>query len=141
MIYMLDTNMCSYITRNSPKHVKEKLQKVEQEHIVALSTIVVSELLYGAYKKRIKKLIEVVETFIDCFKIYKFDVETAREYGKIRTDLEMQGEIIEAYDLQIAAHAKSLRAVLSTNNGREFKRIKNLQIENWLEEFPKAKEV
>ena len=51
MIYMLDTNICSYIIRNRPESVKEKLKEVERVHEIALSSIVASELLYGAYKK------------------------------------------------------------------------------------------
>jgi tRNA(fMet)-specific endonuclease VapC len=132
MIYMLDTNICSHIIRNRPKRVKEKLTEVEKEHIVALSAIVASELLYGAYKKGSKKLVEVVMEFIEYFTVYEFDLNAASEYGKIRTELEKQGQIIGAYDLQIVAHAKALGAVLVTNNENEFKRVKGLKVENWL---------
>ena len=60
MIYMLDTNICSYIIRNRPENVKRKLKEVEKLHQVALSSIVVSELLYGAHKKGSRKLIEAL---------------------------------------------------------------------------------
>jgi len=52
------------------------------------SSIVASELLYGAYKKGSQKLIEVVKHFIDCFVIYDFDLKAAEEYALIRADLE-----------------------------------------------------
>jgi len=39
--------------------------------------------------------------------------------------------IIGAYDLQIAAHAKSVNAILVTNNIKEFSRVKGLKIEDW----------
>lgn len=132
MIYMLDTNICSYIIRRRPEKVKEKLKEVEELHEVALSSIVASELLYGAYKKGSQKLIEVVKHFIDCFVIYDFDLKAAEEYALIRADLERKGVIIGAYDLQIAAHARSLSAVLVTNNENEFLRIGGLRVENWL---------
>ncbi|MCX7759848.1 MAG: type II toxin-antitoxin system VapC family toxin [Hydrogenothermaceae bacterium] len=52
MVYMLDTNICSYIIRNRPINLKEKLISIESNHhIIGLSSIVASELLYGAYKK------------------------------------------------------------------------------------------
>jgi len=35
-------------------------------------------------------------------------------------------------DLFIAAHAQSLGAVLVTNNEREFARVPDLSVENWL---------
>jgi len=132
LIYMLDTNICSYIIRNRPKSVKQKLKEVEKFHEVALSSIVASELLYGAHKKGSQKLIEVVKHFIDCFVIYDFDLKAVEEYALIRVDLEKKGIVIGAYDLQIAAHAKSLSAVLVTNNEREFRRVEGLKVENWL---------
>ena len=87
MIYMLDTNICSYIIRSRPESVKRKLKEVEELHEIALSSIVASELLYGAYKKGSQKLVEVVKHFIDCFVVYDFDLKAAEEYALIRADL------------------------------------------------------
>ncbi len=134
MIYMLDTNMCSYIIRNRPLYIKDKLKETEKDNTVSLSSIVVSELFYGAYKKSSDRLIKVIEDFINSFEIYEYGLNAAKEYGLIRADLERQGLIIGAYDMQIAAHAVALDAVLVTNNEREFKRIKELTIKNWTKE-------
>ncbi len=133
MIYMLDTNICSYIIRNKPESIKKRLEDVEKENIIGLSSVVVSELFYGAYKKGSDALIKLIKTFIDNFKIYNYDVKSAIWYGKLRTELENKGIIIGAYDLQIAAHAISLNAILVTNNVKEFNRIQNLKIENWVD--------
>ena len=131
MLYMLDTNICSYIIRNRPQSIKEKLQEVEQNHTVALSSIVVSELLYGATKKDSPKLMRIVSAFIDNFIIYDYSKISAQSYGNIRTDLEKKGKIIGANDLLIASHALSLGAILVTNNTREFKRVEKLVLEDW----------
>jgi tRNA(fMet)-specific endonuclease VapC len=128
---MLDTNICSYIIRNRPQSIKEKFQEVEQNHTVALSSIVVSELLYGATKKDSTKLMRVVSAFIDNFIIYDYSKISAQSYGNIRTDLEKKGKIIGANDLLIASHALSLGAVLVTNNRREFERVEGLVLEDW----------
>ncbi len=132
MLYMLDTNICSYIIRNQPECIKEKLKETEQLHEIALSSIVVSELLYGAYKRGSYRLLEAVKHFIDCFTIYDFDYKAAEEYALIRVELEKKGEVIGAYDLQIAAHARALSAILVTNNEEEFRRIEGLKVENWV---------
>jgi len=126
MLYMLDTNICSYIIKGYIP--KEKL--IDKK--IGISSIVVSELLYGAKKKGSKKLIKIVDLFINSFEIYEFDKKAAIEYSKIRVNLEKQGLIIGAYDLQIAAHTKSLSAILVTNNLKEFKRINGLKLENWM---------
>ena len=133
MLYMLDTNICSYIIREKPLYIKEKLKTVEDAgHKIALSSVVVSELLYGAKKKKSDKLIKIVNNFIDNFMIYDFDKNSATQYAKIRNDLESKGTIIGSNDLFIAAHAKSLEAILVTNNTREFQRVENLLIEDWV---------
>ncbi len=132
MVYMLDTNICSYIIRSTPERIKVKLKEVEREHELALSSVVVSELFYGAYKKNSERLISLIKGFIENFTIYNFDTKAAEIYGKIRAELERKGNIIGAYDLQIAAHAISLGAVLVTNNEREFRRIEALKVENWI---------
>jgi tRNA(fMet)-specific endonuclease VapC len=123
---MLDTNICSYIIKGFIP--KEKL--IDKN--IGISSIVASELLYSAKKKNSKKLIKIVDLFLNSFEIYDYNKKAAIEYAKIRVDLEKQGLIIGAYDLQIAAHAKNLKAILVTNNTKEFNRIRGLKIENWL---------
>ena len=132
MLYILDTDTCSYIIRNRPEHIKKKLEEIEKKHTIGLSSVVVSELFYGAYKKGSQRLIRLVESFVDYFEIYDYDLKAAVEYGRLRAELDRKGITIGAYDLQIAAHAISLNAVLVTNNLREFKKIKGLKAESWV---------
>ena len=123
---MLDTNICSYIIKGFIP--KEKLLNKK----IGISAIVASELYYGAKKKGSKKIMRIVDLFLDSFEVYDFDKAAAQIYGTIRVDLEKRGLIIGAYDLQIAAHAKSLNATLVTNNTKEFERIEGLRLENWI---------
>ena len=132
MRYMLDTNMCSYIIRNNPRGIYEKLKEIEVEHAVALSSIVVSELFYGAHKKQSPKLQKVVSEFVEHFLIYDYDKISARYYADVRSKLEKKGQIIGAHDLLIAAHALSKKAILVTNNTKEFERVEGLTLENWV---------
>jgi tRNA(fMet)-specific endonuclease VapC len=132
MLYMLDTNMCSYIIRNKPQNIKEKLKSVEKDHTIALSTVVVSELIYGAKKKGAEKLFDLVLSFIENFQIMDFDKNSALAYATICLELETTGDIIGSNDLFIAAHAKGSDAILVTNNTKEFERVKGLRLENWV---------
>ena len=70
--------------------------------------------------------------FLVQFDVLPFDEAAAREYGKIRADLERAGKLIGNMDMLIGAHARSAGAILATNNEREFRRIKGLRIENWI---------
>ncbi len=131
MLYMLDTNICSYIIRNKPENIKEKLKATEMHHTIALSTIVVSELLYGAKKKRSEKLFDLILSFVENFQVMEFDKNSALAYAEIRLDLESRGDIIGSNDLFIAAHAKGCDAILVTNNLKEFEKVNGLSVEDW----------
>jgi len=52
--------------------------------------------------------------------------------GQIRAHLEPRGIGIGPLDTLIAAHARSLGAVVVTDNVREFSRVPDLAVENWL---------
>lgn len=129
---MLDTNICGYLIREKPFHLKDKIKSLEKKHTVALSSIVVAELLFGAKKKGSPTLLKLIESFIDNFIICDFDKKASIEYALIRCELEVSGKIIGSNDLFIAAHARSLGATLVSNNIKEFKRIKGLKLENWI---------
>jgi tRNA(fMet)-specific endonuclease VapC len=129
---MLDTNICGYIIRNKPIYIKEKLKAIEKKHTIVLSSIVVAEILFGLKKKNSLQLSHIVKSFLDNFIVYDFDKSAANEYAIIRDYLEKEGNIISSNDLFIASHAKSLNAILVTNNTKEFSRIKSLKIEDWI---------
>ena len=82
-------------------------------------------------KKNSKKLEIAVNEFLLPLQRLSFDEQASYQYSLIRTNLESKGQIIGLNDLFIAAHAKSLDAVLITNNTREFQRVENLKIEDW----------
>jgi len=131
MLYMLDTNICSYIIRDNPKGIYKKLKKIEEEHTVGLSSIVVSELFYGARKKKSSRLSRAVTLFVENFMIYDYDKVSSSYYADIRSKLERKGQIIGSLDLLISAHALSRDAILVTNNTKEFERVDDLVLENW----------
>ncbi len=70
--------------------------------------------------------------FLSPLEIIPFDDKAAIEYGSIRATLEKSGSVIGANDLLIAAHAVSMGATLVTNNTKEFERVGDLKLENWV---------
>lgn len=125
-MYMLDTNICSYIIKKQID-AKEFLEKVDYK--INISSIVMAELLFGSIKKGSPRLKKVIDSFLESAVVYDFDKNAAIEYAKIRAKLEKDGKIIGSNDLLIAAHALSLNATLITNNIKEFGRVSNLKIE------------
>ncbi len=131
MKYLIDTNICIYIMNKRPAGVIKKFKQFELGEI-GISTITVSELQYGVAKSTHRKKNEVRLTeFLAPLEILAYDEMAARVYGDIRYLLEKHGQPIGPLDLLIAAHAISKGLVLITNNDKEFKRIKKLQVESW----------
>ena len=133
MIYLIDTNICIYIMNNHPPEVLQKFKNIGVGKI-GISSITISELHYGVCKSNhIKKNIKLLDEFLSPFDILSYDENASRYYGKIRCQLEKQGNLIGPLDMLIAAHALSEKLILVTNNVKEFGRIKLLRIENWVE--------
>ena len=131
MLYLLDTNIIAYLIKNKDLALLGKFEQVSKENEVGISSITYAEICYGLDKKKSEELKIKVLTFLEVFKIFSFDEKAALEYGKIRAQLEREGNLIGILDMLIAAHAKSLNAILITNNEREFRRVEGLIVENW----------
>ena len=67
-------------------------------------------------KKNSKKFKIAVNEFLLPLQRPSFDEQASYQYALIRTNLESKRQIIGSNDLFIAAHAKSLDAILFTNN-------------------------
>ncbi len=95
--------------------------------------VTVCELEYGATKSQHpERERKAVYKVLSPFELQDGDaVNLPRHYGEIRNQLEEAGKPIGAMDLMIAAHARSLGATLITNNKSEFKRVKNLPVQDW----------
>lgn len=132
-MYMLDTNTCIYVLKNRPEKVRKKFKAIKN---ICISSITYGELCFGIehgepnYRE---KRWEQLEDFTQRLLLDPWDEEAARHYGTIRALLKKEGNIIGNNDLLIASHARSLDAVLVTNNTREFSRVPNLTLEDWSE--------
>jgi len=131
-MFMLDTNICIYLIKNNPPHVRAHFERLQPGDIL-LSSIVLAELMYGVSKSAHKERnMAALEMFLMPLEIVMFDALAAEAYGKIRSDLERVGQVIGGNDLFISAHALSLDVTLVTNNEREFSRVAGLNVANWV---------
>lgn len=130
--YLLDTNICIYIAKNHPLSVKKKFEKLPKGS-VAMSIITQGELIYRAQKSHFpKKSLSILEELNSFILPLSLPIQAAKEYGAIRSKLEKTGKLIGNNDLWIAAHALALNLILVTNNEKEFKRVPQLRVENWV---------
>ncbi len=131
-MYLLDTDICSYIIRERPLSVLERFRRMDATEM-GISVITQAELLYGAARPHAKKGIRaVVEDFLSRLLIVDWDGEAARHYGRLRAMLEARGTVLGNMDLMIAAHALSLGAQVVTNNTKHFGNVPGLKTVNWV---------
>ena len=131
MKYMLDTNICIYLIKQKPEKVLRRFKDHSMGDI-GISSITLAELRFGVEKsQQIQNNRQALEEFILPLEIADFDEKAAVIYGAVRAALEKAGTPVGSMDMLIGAHALSLDLTLVTNNVREFKQIKNLNVVDW----------
>lgn len=129
MRVMLDTDTCIAATNNAPGF---RAQEPLRECVI--SVVVLGELEWGVSKSvKQHENRAALNRLLNAVGVVDLDADAAREYGDIRAHLYSIGKPIGPNDLWIAAHARSMKIPLVTNNMREFSRVPDLTIDTWIE--------
>ena len=131
MPFLLDTNSWIHYLKHPDSPIRARLQALQPIDVVSCS-VVRAELLHGAekYGNRERRVAMVLQA-LSPFASLSFDDATAARYAEIRHALEIVGQTIGPYDLQIAAICVHHGLTLVTSNIHEFSRVTGLQIEDW----------
>ena len=132
MTHLLDTNTCIvYLRQSAGSHVATRLASSAPGSVV-LCSVVVAELLFGAYRStQTAKNLQQTTSFCSKFTSLAFDDIAADAYGQLRAHLEAKGFPIGPNDTMIAAIALANKLTLVTHNTAEFTRVPGLAIEDW----------
>ena len=131
-MYLLDTNIFIYYSKNSYPNLTAKIFSMDPDDLY-VSSLTVIELEYGAEKSKYgARTREKIMTLLAPFHFLNFTSQDAITSGKIRGMLEKKGTIIGPYDTLIAGQALSRGLVLITHNTKEFSRIPDIAIEDWV---------
>ena len=131
--FLLDTNICIHIRRQRPPGVLARFQRLKPGEAV-LSVITYGELFYGVEKSQFREQAgRQLAELAGLVPVMALPLQAGEFYGEIRAALEVKGEMIGNNDLWIAAHARAAGLTLVTNNEREFRRIRGLKIQNWVD--------
>jgi len=131
-MYLLDTNICIYVLKHHSTALRHKFKVTGN---LAISAVTYTELCFGIEKGQASMMRPrwaQLSAFTRLLLILPVDEAVAKDYGNIRAFLTRKGQPMGNNDLFIAAHARSLGATLVTNNLREFRRVPDLAVENWL---------
>ena len=129
---MLDTNIVSGMMREGQGRLWQRIERYGVAN-VCVSVISVCELRYGADHRGSTRLHNEISEILTVIEPLPLAPAVAEVYGRLRQDLASVGKLIGPNDLFIAAHALALDLTLITDNVREFSRVPNLRVENWLD--------
>ena len=130
---MLDTHTCIFLMRGESQKLESKVQSVPLQQQL-MSAVTFAELSYGvqasASAKRKQNQL-TLDSLTLHLAVLDWPQAAARYYAEIRSDLKKRGAQLGAADLMIAAHARAINAIVVTNNVKDFRRVKGLEVENW----------
>lgn len=131
--FLLDTNIV--IALFDPQRRDKVISRISRctPGDVATSIVVAYALYFGAFNSaRPKKNLRHFDEFLTEIVPLPLTLDDARTAGEIRAELKRHGTPIGPYDVLIAGQALAQNLVLVSNNSREFSRVKNLQLVDWL---------
>lgn len=130
-MYLLDTNTLIYFFKGMGRVAENLLSRSPKE--IAIPSIVLFELEVGLAKSdRPEKRQQQLHLLTSVVSTIPFTYKEAKAAAIIRAKLDRAGTPIGRYDTFIAGTAVSANSVLVTHNIKEFCRVENLQLEDWL---------
>ena len=124
---VLDTNVISELMKASPSPRVTEWWSQQQSAELFTTTVTMAEILYGIEilpkgKRRDSLLLEAEAVFMQDLagRILPFDEEAARAFAEIAAQRRAEGRAVTELDAQIAAIARSRRAILATRNTADF---------------------
>jgi tRNA(fMet)-specific endonuclease VapC len=131
MKYLLDTNICIHFFRGR-FNLLEKFQETGLNNC-AISEITLAELVFGAENSsNPQKNHILIENFIDQISILPI-YNAIYKYGKEKAALRKSGNMISDFDLLIGCTATENDLIMITENTKDFERISDIRLENWIE--------
>jgi tRNA(fMet)-specific endonuclease VapC len=132
MKYLLDTNICIFFFRG--KFNVDNAFKTKGHENCCVSEITVAELLYGAENSaNPQKHYDLLNRFLKKIAVVPIS-DSIFIYAKEKVRLKKAGiPIHDDFDLLIGATAIQKGLVLITDNAKDFERLANIKIENWVE--------
>jgi tRNA(fMet)-specific endonuclease VapC len=125
--YLLDTNIVLAIFAGDP----DVLEPLVQSNETFLPTVVLGELYYGARKsEHVDANINRIDELPASSALLGCDIDTSRQYGRIKNDLRKKGRPIPENDIWIAAVAQQHGLTLVSRD-RHFEEVDDLPLEVW----------
>lgn len=122
---------------NNDKGAAELAMRVDEgKSFKAISAVTVYEYFLGVHylysnSTQLREKLEGANKDLGPFEVLPLTNEIARECSQLQASLQHKGRMLGVNDLYIAATALSFKLSLVTRNIDDFKRVPNLNIENY----------
>lgn len=134
MKYFLDANVLVHFANDERKRAKieKQLSRVGIQNIV-VSTVTLYELNAMLIKAKVSAAnIKALTGAVGMFEVKNFNTGAAVAAAKVRVELEKIGKAPGHQDQMLAGHVKFEKAVLVTNNTKDFINVHGLKLEDWI---------
>ena len=133
MIYLLNTNILIYLSKNRPPQVAERIDALGDDDSIAMSFITWAELLRGVEgSQRREATLQHLEALSRLVPVlYPQGPGICAHYAVQATALKRRATPIGANGLWIACHALAIGATVVSHNVSEFSRVEGLQLVDW----------
>lgn len=136
MKYLLDTNTVSELMRGNP-NVVARIQECVREDVV-IPQPVVAEIEFGLRLlprgKRKNTLSQRWSVLGDELIRVGWTDAVSDSFAAVKSQLHRRGELVEDFDIAIAAHALAWDLCLVSRNKRHMARVKGLTLEDWTQD-------
>lgn len=133
-MFSVDTSTVVDFLRQPPAQLIRRFAEAQQAGLLAISSVVLFELSYGAERRRHPSHIDRLDAFLGGgVAVLDMDADDGWEAGRLRAELERIGRGIGPFDILIAGQALRRGLTLVTSNVGEFSRVPDLTVENWRE--------
>jgi tRNA(fMet)-specific endonuclease VapC len=128
-VKVLDSDHCVALLRGR----LDLRSKDLADETLAVTAISVGELMHGVHKSaQVEENLARLGVLLAHVTVLSYDERAARQFGRLKAQLERSGQRLSDLDLQIASVAQVHDSPLVTHNQRHFERIPGLALEDWL---------
>lgn len=129
---LLDTNILTAFLKEHPRVVAQMEQHLDEIGRPSISVITYYELLRGLKELGSAHKLTDFEDLVNHLHLRRLTRRVMGIAADLYVELRRRGEPLEDADILIAATALAHDLVLVTDNEGHFRRIAELEIENWL---------
>jgi len=132
--FVLDTNIVSAMMCHDAK-VLECARAHKPRDLILISPVA-AEIGYGIARlgqrtRRRRLLLREFQQLREVLGWSDWNEQAAFAFGQIKTQLEKGGQVLEDWDIAIAATGHALQATIVTRDRKHFCRVRDLKVETW----------